>query len=44
LSVALGIPSLPPSLPCINAASQPLLWLVDLLLHLPTLPASSQSF
>ena len=26
LSVALGIPSLPPPLPCINAASQPLLW------------------
>ena len=44
LSVALGILSLPPSLPCTNAASQPLLWLKDLLLNFPDWLASSQSF
>ena len=42
--MGLGIPSLSSLLPCINAASQPLPWLENLLLNLPSLPASAQSF
>ena len=46
--MGLGIPRLSSLmqilLPCINAASQPLLWLENLLLNLPSLPAFAPSF